>query len=81
MSEFANEVGERVQQARQSLAEAEAAGDDYLIAVRVGELESLGRLAADHGLEIPGLAADTGRHTGTEDVALPDHSTDDVRVR
>lgn len=73
MSEFASEVNERVEQARQSLAEAEAAGDDYLVGVRVGELESLARIAADHDVEVPGLADDVARHsdTDTDEILLP----------
>ncbi|MFZ5870391.1 MAG: hypothetical protein ACOYXW_07695 [Actinomycetota bacterium] len=79
MSEFASEVNERVEQARQSLAEAEAAGDDYLVGVRVGELESLARIAADHDVEVPGLADDVARHSDTDEILLPP-SGDQARV-
>lgn len=72
MSEFASEVRERVEQARASLAEAEAAGDDYLVAVRLGELESLARLAGEHDVLVPGLEDEVARHDEPEDVALPD---------
>ena len=72
MSEFASEVSERVEQARASLAEAEATGDDYLARVRVGELESLARLAADHGVEVPGLEEQVARHGDPDEVVLPD---------
>jgi len=65
VSEFENEVSERVQEARRSLAEAEASGDEYLVGVRLGVLESLARLAADHGLQVPGLAEDMARLAGT----------------
>ena len=37
--------------ARRSLSEARVEGDDYLIQVRLGEIESLERLAAEHGYE------------------------------
>lgn len=72
MSEFAIEVSERVQRARASLAEAEATGDDYLVRVRVGELESLARIAADHDVTVPGLEEQVARHGDPEEVALPD---------
>jgi hypothetical protein len=71
VSEFAHEVSERVEEARQSLAEAEATGDDYLVGVRVGELESLARLAADHDIEVPGLAEDVARHGAPDEIRLP----------
>lgn len=72
MSEFEAEVSDRVEQARQSLAEAEATGDEYLLGVRVGELEDLARLAADHDIELPGLAEDVARHDGTGEIHLPE---------
>ena len=72
MSEFASEISERVAQARASLAEAEATGDDYLVRIRVGELESLARLAADHDLTVPGLEDQVARHGDATDVVLPD---------
>jgi hypothetical protein len=37
---------------RTGLEEASGADDDYLVEVRLGELESLVRLAADHGENI-----------------------------
>lgn len=78
MSEFAEEVADRVRQARASLAEAEATGDDYLVGVRTGELESLARLAADHDLDVRhmdsdgGLPAQLARHEAPRDLSLPD---------
>jgi hypothetical protein len=72
MSEFASEVSGRVEQARQSLAEAEASGDEYLLGVTVGELEDLQRLAVDHDIEVPGLAEDVARHDGTGEIHLPE---------
>jgi hypothetical protein len=71
MNEFETEVSGRVEQARRSLAEAEATGDVYLVGVRVGELESLSRLATDHGVEVPGLAEEVERHTGEIVIQLP----------
>ncbi len=48
MSEFVNEIETRMATARQSLDEARTDGDDYLIQIRLGEIESLERLAAEH---------------------------------
>ena len=56
MTEFHTEITERATRARQSLRTAQEAGDDYLASVREAELESLARLAADHGLRIPQLS-------------------------
>lgn len=52
MSEFRQEITERIKTARLSLAEAQVDGDVYLVQVRTGELESLERLAAEHEAEI-----------------------------
>jgi hypothetical protein len=48
MSEFQQEIETRMETARRSLDEARTDGDDYLIQVRLGEIESLERLAAEH---------------------------------
>jgi hypothetical protein len=48
LSEFAHEIETRLATARRSLDEARVDGDDYLIQVRLGEIESLERLAAEH---------------------------------
>ena len=48
LSEFQQEIKTRMETARQSLREARVEGDDYLIQVRLGEIESLERLIADH---------------------------------
>ena len=48
MSEFQQEIETRMETARQSLHEARVDGDDYLIQVRLGEIESLERLVAEH---------------------------------
>ena len=48
MSEFEQEIATRMDTARRSLDEARSEGDDYLIQVRLGEIESLERLAAEH---------------------------------
>ncbi len=48
MSEFQNEISIRLESASQSLEQAQAEGDDYLAQVRLGEIESLQRLAQEH---------------------------------
>jgi hypothetical protein len=51
VSEFTHEIEARMETARRSLDEARTEGDDYLIQVRLGEIESLERLAAEHDEE------------------------------
>jgi hypothetical protein len=48
MTEFRQEIETRMASARRSLDEARTDGDDYLIQIRLGEIESLERLAAEH---------------------------------
>lgn len=48
MTEFLQEIQARMETARRSLDEARTDGDDYLMQVRTGEIESLERLAAEH---------------------------------
>lgn len=47
LSEFQQEIETRMETARRSLDEARVDDDDYLIQVRLGEIESLERLVAD----------------------------------
>lgn len=56
MTEFHTEITERASRAVQSLQTAQESGDDYLASVREAELETLARLATEHGLRIPELA-------------------------
>lgn len=55
MTEFHTEITQRAARAAQSLRTAQESGDDYLATVREAELESLARLADEHGLRIPEL--------------------------
>jgi len=48
MSEFQQEIEARLTSVQQSLAEARSDGDDYLVQVLLGELDSLERLAAQN---------------------------------
>jgi hypothetical protein len=49
MSEFQQEIQIRLDTATRSLEEAQRDGDDYLAQIRLGEIESLHRLAEEHG--------------------------------
>lgn len=71
MNEFAREMTERVERTSGALHEASRTGEDYLVEVRLGELESLVRLAHDHGLDVPDAVAALARHGQVEDVELP----------
>ncbi|GAA2032399.1 hypothetical protein WDZ16_06795 [Pseudokineococcus marinus] len=53
MSEFATNVNERVREARSALDSARAEGDEYLVGVHTGELESLARLAQENDVALP----------------------------
>ena len=72
MNEFAHEMTARVDEASTSLAEAQLAGDDYLVEVRLGELESLARVAQDNGLELPTVADTLEKYGRIEDNELPE---------
>jgi hypothetical protein len=52
VSDFAAELRLRFRQAQQALREARETGDDYAADVRAGELDSLRRTAAQHGIEL-----------------------------
>ena len=52
MDELKNQITARVTAARISLVSARAAGDDYLVSIREGELESLARLAEANDLDV-----------------------------
>ncbi len=72
MSEFAHEMSGRVSRTIASLHEARSAGDDYLVSVRLGELESLSRLAQDHGLDLPQIADEIAASDSPSELELPD---------
>jgi putative N-acetylmannosamine-6-phosphate epimerase len=56
VTQFDATISTRISETRQALDEARSAGDDYMADVRLGELESLARVAADHGIRIEGIA-------------------------
>ncbi len=54
MSDFRSEIGRRIAQTRAQLADAAAGGDDHLVEISLGQLETLARIAVDHGLPADG---------------------------
>ena len=54
MTEFLREIRSRLDAARQSLEEARRDDDDYLVQVRLGEVDSLERLESEHRAESVG---------------------------
>jgi hypothetical protein len=60
VNQFADQLRTRVLEAREARDAAAAQGDSYLADVRTGELDSLLRMAADHGVLID--ADEVGRH-------------------
>ena len=55
MSEFRSEINSRIDRAKGDLARGAADGDDYLVEVSLGELESLARIAVEHDLPVDGV--------------------------
>jgi hypothetical protein len=58
VSEFRSEISNRIAQTRGDLSQAAAKGDDYLVELSLGELESLARIAVEHDLPIDGVEED-----------------------
>ena len=55
MSEFRSEISSRIDSVKGNLAHAAADGDDYLVEVSLGELESLARIAVEHDIPVDGV--------------------------
>ena len=55
MTEFVDQIRQRVNDALGDLADARQAGDDYRVQVHTGELESFARLAEENGVRVPEL--------------------------
>jgi hypothetical protein len=55
MTELHEQIRARVSDALTSLQAARTEGDDHMVEVRTGELESLAHLAHEHGLHLPAL--------------------------
>lgn len=62
MQEFHSQIRQRAEEAQRSLAEARESGDDYLVEIRLGEMESLARIAADHEVPLDGLTESLAAH-------------------
>jgi hypothetical protein len=56
MSDFSTELRQRVVEAQRSLAEARETGDDYLVQLSLGLIESLARLATENQITVDGVA-------------------------
>ena len=72
MTELHEQIRARVSEALTSLQDARTEGDDHMVEVRTGELESLAHLAAEHGLHLPALA-EYAADPGVEACADPAH--------
>jgi hypothetical protein len=55
LTRFHDEITRRLATTQESLRLAVEAGEPFLVDVHVGELESLARLAADHGVTVAGV--------------------------
>jgi hypothetical protein len=55
VTEFAKEISTRIADAQRSARQAREADEPYLLQVHVGDLESLARLAVEHGVVVDGL--------------------------
>lgn len=55
MDEFRSEISSRVARLKGELARGAADGDDYLVEVSLGELESLARIAVEHDVRLDGV--------------------------
>jgi hypothetical protein len=62
MSDFTTEIRLRVAEAQRSLVEARESGDDYLVQLSLGEIESLARVAADHQVTLDGVEESLAAH-------------------
>lgn len=55
MTEFPTQIRSRIDETRRSLTEASQDRDDFLVEVRLGELESLARIAAENDVQVEGI--------------------------
>jgi hypothetical protein len=56
VTQFDATINNRILDARRAIDEARSEGDDYLVEIRLGELESLARVAVEHGIHVEGVA-------------------------
>jgi hypothetical protein len=72
VSEFRNEISDRIARTRGELSRAAASGDDYLVEVSLGELESLARIAVEHDVPLIGVEEDLASYgLSTPALGLP----------
>ncbi len=74
MSEFSSEISSRIDRVKGDLARGAADGDDYLVEVSLGELESLARIAVEHDVPVDGVdeaLAPYGLRSPVPGLALP----------
>ncbi len=62
MSDFTTELRQRVAEAQRSLVEARDSGDDYLVQLSLGQIESLARLAAENQVDVDGVEESLSAH-------------------
>ena len=62
MSDFTTELRQRVAEAQQALAEARECGDDYLVQLSLGQIESFARLAAENHVTLDGVEESLAAH-------------------
>jgi hypothetical protein len=81
---FHHEINSRIATVRENLRQAVQSDEPFLVDVHVGELESLARLAADHGIAVDGLPETLARHGVTTPAAgltgLPATGPIDLRL-
>ena len=56
MSEFVAQIRGRAAEALTWLRQAQDSGDEYLVNVSLGQIESIARVAADHHVSLEGVA-------------------------
>jgi hypothetical protein len=69
VTEFRTEIEKRIAATSEGLQQAREAGEHYLAEVHLGELESLARLAAAHGVDVDGVSEALAANGGTTPVA------------
>ncbi len=55
VDEFRSEISGRIDRIKGELARGVAEGDDYLVGISLGELESLARIAVEHDISVDGV--------------------------
>lgn len=56
MSEFSSQIRGRAAEALSWLREGQDSGDEYLVNVSLGQIQSIARMAADHQISLDGVA-------------------------